>query len=125
MSCEEPNPLVSDRNIWNDINGAQKDIRKNIRLVLKTGKVQLGRKHRAFKKGSSSSEAEPSTTSPDGSKVQEVCRKQGQNVASGIDSAVAEATGLKDFGSGEIRSSIEGNEKIECVQKDNKADEQK
>ena len=47
---EEQDHVQADKNIWNDNGGIPKAARKNIRLILKSGQIQLGTKHTAFEK---------------------------------------------------------------------------
>ena len=60
---EEQDHVQADKNIWNDNGGIPKAARKNIRLILKSGKIQLGTKHTAFEKSSSSSSSEGESSS--------------------------------------------------------------
>ena len=76
LNDHEVGHLQLDANIWNDNGGNPKAARKNIRLILKSGKAQLGAKHTAFEKSSSSSSTE--AESPPGIKneLQGTCTKE-------------------------------------------------
>ena len=65
-----------DTNIWNNNGGKPKAARKNIRLILKSGKVQLSAKHTAFEKSSSSSSSEAESPSDNKNNKKELRSKQ-------------------------------------------------
>ena len=75
---EEQDHVQADKNIWNDNGGIPKAAQKNIRLILKSGKIQLGTKHTAFEKSSSSYSSEGESSSGAKKGLQESCRKDEQ-----------------------------------------------